>query len=85
MKVGEVKCLFLSCWYEGRSPLLTLGPSWPFTCFILLFAGMIMCYFLLMLSMCGPAAGNNVYYSYAGLTINMLTLFAGILKNPGIP
>jgi hypothetical protein len=85
MKVGEIKCLFLSCWYEGRSPLLTLGPSWPFTCFIVFFAGMIFAYFMLMLSMCGPGAGSKVYFSYGGLIANIMVLFAGILKNPGIP
>ena len=46
---------------------------------------MILAYFLLMLSMCGDAVGNKVYYSYAGIVANLLTLFAGILKNPGIP
>ena len=85
MKVGEVKCLFLSCYYSGRSPLLTLGPSWPFTCFIVFFAAMIFVYFMVMLSMAGEQAGNKVYISYAGLLMNVLVLFAGILKNPGIP
>ncbi len=85
MKVGEVKCLFLSCWYQGRSPLLTLGPSWPFTLFIVGFAGMIVGYFMLMLSMAGPDAGKTLYFSYGGIAINLLTLLAGILKNPGIP
>lgn len=51
MKVGEIKCLFLSCYYGGRSPLLSLGPSWPFTFFLLFFGGIIFIYFCFMLSM----------------------------------
>lgn len=46
---------------------------------------MIFVYFMVMLSMAGEQAGNKVYISYAGLLINILVLFAGILKNPGIP
>ena len=65
--------------------MLTLGPSWPFSLFLIFFAGMILAYFMLMLSMCGEAAGNKVYFSYAGIAANLLVLVAGILKNPGIP
>ena len=36
MKVGEIKCLFLSCFNGGRSPFICIGPSWPFT-FVLFF------------------------------------------------
>ena len=64
---------------------MTLGPSWPFSFIILFFAAMILGYFLLMLSMAGKNAGNKVYFSYAGLFINICILFTGILKNPGIP
>jgi len=35
--------------------------------------------------MAGEQAGNKVYISYAGLLMNVLVLFTGILKNPGIP
>ena len=85
LKVGAVKCLFLSCWDMGRSPLLTLGPSWPFTICLLFFAFMILTYFLLMLSMAKDGDGWFMYVSYAGLALNLLVLFGGILKNPGIP
>ena len=85
LKVGAVKCLFLSCWDMGRSPLLTLGPSWPFTICLLFFAFMILTYFLLMLSMAKDAEGWQMNVSYVGLTLNLLVLFGGILKNPGIP
>lgn len=69
----------------GRSPLLTLGPSWPFTICLLFFACMILTYFLLMLSMANNKNGWHIYISYTGLAINFLVLIGGILKNPGIP
>ncbi len=46
---------------------------------------MIVGYFMLMLSMAGPDAGKTLYFSYGGIAINLFTLLAGILKNPGIP
>ena len=49
MLVGEIHCIFLSCWNRGRSPFLSLGPSWPFTLFLLLLAALILGYFYMML------------------------------------
>ena len=46
---------------------------------------MILTYFLLMLSMAKDAEGWHMNVSYAGLALNLLVLFGGILKNPGIP
>ena len=85
MNIGEIKCLFLSCYYGGRSPFLTLGPSWPFTIFLVFFGCLILGYFLLMMSM---AEGGNVYhiaFCYFTIGLNLFLLFGGILKNPGIP
>jgi hypothetical protein len=85
MKVGEIKCLFLSCFNGGRSPFISLGPSWPFTLFLLGFAALILVYFCFMLSM----AKNKDTWMFAlaefGLAVNLSTLLTGILKNPGIP
>ena len=85
MKVGEIKCLFLSCYYSGRSPLLSLGPSWPFTLFLLFFGAMICFYFLMMMSMATGGNPYHVIFCYSGIALNLLLLFGGILKNPGIP
>ena len=85
MKVGELKCLFLSCFYRGRSPVLSLGPDWQFVIFLLVFAGMILLYFLVMISIAKTA---NIYYLifvYALIAINLIILIGGILKNPGVP
>ena len=49
MRVGAIHCLFLSCFNKGRSPILSLGPSWPFTLFLLLLATLILGYFTMML------------------------------------
>ncbi len=38
-----------------------------------------------MLSMANDKEGWLLYVSYTGLAINLLVLFAGVLKNPGIP
>ena len=69
----------------GRSPLLTLGPSWPFTIFLVLIGVMIFFYFMILIHACGIE--NNVFYyvMYIGLAINVAMLFGGVLKNPGMP
>ena len=85
MSIGAIRCLFLSCYDRGQSPFLTLGPSWPFTCFLLCFAGMILAYFLVMINMANNPNPTHLTICYFGLGINLLILFAGILGNPGIP
>lgn len=85
MNIGAIKCLFLSCYYRGQSPLLTLGPSWPFTLFLLGFAAMILAYFIIMIKMASNPSTVHLYICYGGIGLNLLFLFAGILKNPGIP
>ena len=56
MKIGEIKCIFLSCYYRGRSPLITLGPSWPFTSVLILLACLITGYFYMMIHISGAKA-----------------------------
>ena len=84
MKVGEIKCLFVSCHNGGRSPLLSIGPSWPFTFALLFIAGIYLGIFEFFLMMV-PTFSVKYWISQAGLTTNILILFSGILKNPGIP
>ena len=57
MKIGEIKCIFLSCFNRGRSPFLSLGPSWPFTLFLLVLGGLIFGYFVMMISLAQDKAG----------------------------
>ena len=37
-KIGEMSCFFLSCYKRGTFPICGIGPSWPFTMILLLFA-----------------------------------------------
>ncbi len=46
---------------------------------------MILCYFLVMINMASNPNLTHLYTCYAGLATNLFVLFAGILKNPGIP
>lgn len=36
--VGEMLALFCSCYRRGTFPICSIGPSWPFTFVLLLFA-----------------------------------------------
>ena len=51
MYVGSIKCFFLKYYYNGRTPLLSIGPSWPFTLGLLTFALFALIYFLWMLTL----------------------------------
>ena len=42
-KIGEMSCFFLSCYKRGTFPICGIGPSWPFTIILLVFA--ILCGF----------------------------------------
>lgn len=79
MKIGEVKCLFLSCYYQGRTPILSLGPSWPFTLFLIFFGLFITGFFVFMISLMQSQYSWKVYMMASMLVINWLFLFAGIL------
>ena len=84
MKIGEIRCLFLSCYYQGRTPLLSLGPSWPFSIFLLFFGGFITGFFAFMISLLNNPESWKIYIMAIMLSINWLLLFSGILGNPGI-
>lgn len=85
MMVGNIKCLFVSYFNNGRSPLLSIGPSWPFTIGLVTFAIVALVYFIWILSL----LKNTSYYikeiAYVLMLSNIVFLFTGILKNPGIP
>ena len=86
MKIGEIKCIFLSCWYRGRSPFITLGPSWPFTSVLILLACLISGYFYMMIQISGQKADPwHMLWCQTCIGANIGLLIGGILKNPGIP
>ena len=70
----------------GQSPILTLGPSWPFTFILLGLAAVILVLFAVLLTI---AQTNDTSYlrpiSYVGIFLNLIALFGGILWNPGMP
>ena len=68
----------------GKSPFLTLGPSWPFTIFLLCLSAFILVYFLVMIKMAN-IEGICLILSYTSISINLALLFGGNLVNPGIP
>ncbi len=85
LKIGEIKCVFLSCWDLGRSPILTLGPSWPFSLILLGLAAFILVFFLILLSIAQTNDTSLRFITYTGIFLNLLSLFGGILWNPGMP
>ena len=86
MKIGEIKCIFLSCYYRGRSPLITLGPSWPFTSVLILLACLITGYFYMMIHISGAKADPwHMLWCKSCIVANIALLVGGIFKNPGIP
>ena len=46
---------------------------------------MIVVYFLIMVSMAKNANPYHLAFVYALIATNLLILFGGILKNPGVP
>jgi len=50
MKIGELRCLFLSCYKKGRTPFMSIGPQYPFTIGLGVFALMAASYFIFMMN-----------------------------------
>lgn len=65
--------------------MLSIGPSWPFTVGLLIFALFAAGYFVFMLGLL-KHIGYKMYTATIILIItNILLLLSGILSNPGIP
>ena len=48
--VGEMMCIFCSCYRRGTFPVCSLGPSWPFTIILMLFASFCLFFLGFMMS-----------------------------------
>ena len=87
IKIGQIKCLFLSFWYGGRSPLLTLGPSWwPYTIILVGLSLLVLIYFVAMVHM--ASLDKNIVsltLCFSGILANVALLMLALFKNPGIP
>ena len=82
--VGEVWCLFLSCYRKGRFPICSIGPSWAFTGILLVVAIM----FLIILGvMIGTISDANIFLKYFCIgtcALNLSLMFYTMLGDPGI-
>ncbi len=85
LMVGNIRCFFFKFFKNGRSPLFSIGPSWPFTIGLLTFAFGALVYFLWMLYLLRILDGKMKALALGLMLGNLAMLFAGILKNPGIP
>ena len=83
-KVGELRCLFLSCFRKGRFPICSIGPSWPFTMGLLMFALFCLGYLLFMVSLIYETNFNLAVISVILIIVNLAFLFGGILADPGV-
>lgn len=64
---------------------MSIGPSWPFTIGLMIFALLAVVYFFWMLSL---LKNSNVYMHSIAVTLiltNITCLMMGILGNPGLP
>ena len=82
--VGNMACLFLRCYRLGRFPLCSIGPSWPFTIGLLVFAGVCLGYLLFMVSMLSDAGGTLRPIAAVAICLNLALLFGGICGDPGV-
>lgn len=85
LMVGQVTCLFVKYYRHGRRPLLSIGPSWPFTIGLLVFAFGAFFYFLWMLTLLQVLDIRVKGIVLSLMALNICMLLTGILKNPGIP
>jgi hypothetical protein len=77
-------CLFLSFWKDGKFPLCSIGPSWPFTIGLLIFASICLGYLVFMIYMMQDPTGWCTFFSIIGIIINLGLLCGGIMGDPGV-
>lgn len=66
-------------------PLISIGPSWPFTIGLLTFAFGAAGYFSFLLTIFQMISYSMKVGGALLLALSILILLIGILKNPGIP
>merc|ERR1711957_1127033 len=84
-KKMEIRCLFVSWYYSGMSPMLSYGPSCAFTICLMFLAAAFLGFFEFTLASCQNKHTIWFYLGHLRVVFNVLCLAAGILKNPGIP
>ena len=76
--------LFFSCYKKGKFPICSIGPSWPFTIGLMVFALMCLGFLICMLTLLDENQATFWWITVASITINLLLLFGGILGDPGV-
>ena len=79
MKVGQITCLFVKYFKNGRKPFMSIGPSWPFTIGLLTFAFGAFFYFLWMLTLLKILDPRVKFVAISLMSFNIFMLLRGIL------
>ena len=84
--VGNLKCVFLSFYLHGKSPIVSLGPHWRHTIALVIFSFLCQLYCVVLLSHIS-FKNNPIGCIISGFLcfINLLLMYATILSEPGVP
>ena len=86
-KVGEIQCLFLSFYKNGRYPFLSAGPSFcPCTC-LFAFGCIVFSFFMTATRAMYDVTGAKNFYILCTFTqvLNFTFMLLGMCCDPGIP
>ena len=81
--VGNMLCLFCSCYKLGRFPVGSIGPSWGFTICLLLLVGLFIGCILYMMQL-QEVETWNYFILAVTFTLNLTFMISGIIADPGV-
>ena len=82
--VGELFCLFISCYKKGRFPICSIGPSWAFSAILLVVALLFLVILGLMII---TISEHNLFLKNVaifGCFFNLGLMFYAMLGDPGV-
>jgi len=77
--VGQITCFFFKYYKHGRRPIMSIGPSWPFTIGLLTFAFGAFFYFLWMMTLLKILDVRVKFIAISLMVLNISMLLRGIL------
>ena len=83
-RIGEVSCLFVSWYKDGRFPLINIGPSRGPMVFLLLFSAFCLGYMVVLVNSFFNKNKTQGMISYASILLNLFLFFSCMCKDPGI-
>ena len=83
-RIGEMSCLFLSFYREGKYPFCNVGPSRGPMVFMLVFAGFVTGYLYVLIQMFAESYPRGQYLAYLSMFINVVLFFLTMCGDPGI-